>query len=91
MENKRLIKRYYIFDEGERAIHHPGLSLYNYIRCADMSYKEFARLANMPKKTVRHLCKGKIDVTPDIADRLADVIGGTARNWLDAQEAWDEV
>ena len=89
--NKRLVKRYYIFDRGEQAVYHPGFSLYNYIRCADMSYKEFARLANMPTRAVRRLCKGKLNVTPDIADRLANVIGEASRHWIEAQEVWDEV
>lgn len=90
MISKRLVKYYYTFDRGEQAVFHPGLSIYNYIRCTDMSYKEFARLANMPTKAVRRLCRGKLNVTPDIADRLADVIGGEPRHWIVAQEVWDE-
>ena len=89
-----MIKTVWVFDEHYKVPHtvsHPGISLYNYIRCADMSYKEFARLANMPTRAVRRLCRGKLNITPDIADRLADVIGGTPRHWIEAQEAWDEV
>lgn len=94
MLKNKVIKTVWVFDDQykiPRVISHPGISLYNYIRCADMSYKEFARLANMPTRAVRRLCRGKLNITPDIADRLADVIGGAPRHWIEAQEAWDEV
>jgi len=74
----------------ERRPSHPGKILREVV-LPDLAITqtEFARELGVSRRTVSELINGKRQLTPDMAIRLARLIGGTPGGWLKIQQALD--
>jgi antitoxin HigA-1 len=69
---------------------HPGEILREDVLPAlDMTQAEFAKRLGVSRLTVSELLNGKRGVSPDMALRLARLLGGGAESWLNMQRALD--
>ena len=55
-----------------------------------LTQKEFANRSNLTEKNVSDIVNGKVAVTPDIAEKLANVSGMSIQSWLNLQLSYDE-
>ena len=59
----------------------PGATIKEQLENRSMSQKEFASRMGMSEKHVSHLVNGKVQLTPDAANRLEMVLGLPANFW----------
>ncbi|WP_340611864.1 HigA family addiction module antitoxin [Xenorhabdus bharatensis] len=53
----------------------------------NMSLRELAQALDAPPSTIERIVEGRAAVTPEMAKRLASVLGSTPEMWLRLQEA----
>lgn len=78
----------------KKNIVHPGI-----IVCGEMEYlgitvEELAQRMSLEADTLRLLIAGEGNVSPEIAEKLEQVIGSTAEQWLriqDTYNAWESL
>jgi addiction module HigA family antidote len=69
---------------------HPGeMLLEEFLQPAGISQAEFARRVGWTKARLNELIKGKRGVTADAALDLAEVLGTSARLWMNLQATYD--
>ena len=68
---------------------HPGAILADEMARLAMSAADFASALSVPKGTVEALLSRRAGVTPELALRLAQCFGTSARFWTDLQNAYD--
>ncbi len=68
---------------------HPGKILADELAELVMSSAEFAAVLSIPAGTAQALLARRIGVTPELALRLAQCFGTSARFWMDLQNAYD--
>lgn len=68
---------------------HPAYYIKEIIEDMEMSQDEFAKRLNISGKTVSQLINGKINLSNDIASRLATLSGTNIELWLNLQKSYD--
>ena len=68
---------------------HPGAMLADEIARLAMSAADFAGVLSIPPATAEALLAKRAGVTPELALRLAQCFGTSARFWTDMQNAYD--
>lgn len=69
---------------------HPGEVLKElYLEPLELKIAEAARGLKVTRKHLSAIVNGGSSVTPDMALRLAKALGGSARSWLNMQQAYD--
>ena len=68
---------------------HPGERLAEELAALGMSVASLARAGGIPTQHLAEIVGGRRPVTPEIALRLADRVGPSARFWLSLQVAHD--
>ena len=76
-------------DPADNAPAHPGAILADAIARLAMSAADFAAVLSIPTTTAEALLARRADVTPELALRLAQCFGTSARFWTDLQNAYD--
>lgn len=56
---------------------HLGLYLKESLETKEMTAAEFSERTELPKRTVEDLIEGKIDVSPELASKLASFFGNS--------------
>lgn len=74
----------------DRLAFHPGTYLEDLIEELGLTHKEFANQSNLTEKKVSDIINGRAVVTPDIAEKLANVSGMSIQSWLNLQLSYDE-
>lgn len=67
---------------------HPGRYIAESMEELEIGTRELARALDVAPSTVTRLVAGNAVVTPEMAIRLAAVIGSTPEMWLRLQDAW---
>lgn len=57
--------------------------------CVELKIADSARGLKVTRKHLSAIVNGRSSVTPDMALRLAKAFGGSARSWLNMQQAHD--
>ncbi len=60
----------------------PGRTLKSELAENNLSQKDFAQLIERPPQFVSELIRGKRELTPDTANRIAAALGGSASFWM---------
>ena len=70
---------------------HPGGLIYRtYIEpFSEITGNKIADQLDVARSTFSRLLTGKAGVSPEMAVRLSEVLGGTAESWLTLQESYD--
>ena len=68
---------------------HPGAILADEIKRFAMSAADFAAVLSIPTATAEALLAKRAGITPELALRLAQCFGTSARFWTDLQNAYD--
>ena len=68
---------------------HPGKILSDELAQLAMSAADFAAVLSIPTTTAEALLARRAGVTPELALRLAQCFGTSARFWTDLQNAYD--
>ncbi|MDR6984433.1 addiction module HigA family antidote [Rheinheimera pacifica] len=68
---------------------HPGELIKETMEALDVSARKLALALDVAPSTVQRLISGKSDVSPEMAIRLAAVIGSSERVWMGMQDAYD--
>ncbi|BES86750.1 transcriptional regulator [Pectobacterium araliae] len=68
---------------------HPGGLVKESMESLDLSARRLAKALNVAPSTVQRLIAKKADISPEMALRLAIVLGGTADVWLGMQRDFD--
>ena len=74
----------------DRLAFHPGTYLEDLIEELGLTHKEFANQSNLTEKKVSDIINGRAIVTPDTAEKLANVSGMSIQSWLNLQLSYDE-
>lgn len=74
----------------DRLAFHPGTYLENLIEEYGLTQKEFANRSKLTEKNVSDIVNGKVAVTPDIAEELANITGIGFQSWINLQSSYDE-
>jgi antitoxin HigA-1 len=67
---------------------HPGLVIQAALDELNVSLREFARAMDIAPSTASRILIGKASLTPEMAVKLAVVIGSSAEVWLKLQNAY---
>lgn len=70
---------------------HPGALIHRtYIEpFEEITANKVADQLNVARSTFNRLLNGKAGVSPEMAVRLSEVLGGSAESWLTLQESFD--
>jgi len=68
---------------------HPGEHLRDEIEVRGLSVAEAAEGLGITRQALYNVLNGKSAITPEMAVRLEQGIGGTAESWLDLQVEYD--
>ncbi len=68
---------------------HPGLGLRDDLEALGLSVAAAAVALGVTRQQLYNVLKGKSGVSPDMALRLEQAVGGTAESWLAMQVAYD--
>ena len=70
---------------------HPGEILQEELLMPrNISPQELAQILKVPEEQINLVCKGKADITPDLATRLAIYFDSTVEFWLNLQRSYDK-
>lgn len=69
--------------------YHPGSYLNEALKSMKMTAAEFSERTGLPKETVEDLIEGKIDVSPELASKLASFFGNSPDVWINLQTSYD--
>lgn len=69
---------------------HPGLDLTKLLIKRHIDPKRASGLLGITEVELKELCGGRMDVTEELADRLARGFGGTKEVWLERQNKYSE-
>ncbi|HDI3035738.1 HigA family addiction module antidote protein [Cronobacter sp. EKM101R] len=67
---------------------HPGEIIADIMEELDISIRELARALNAAPSTVQRLVSGTASISPEMAIKLAAVLGSTPEAWLRFQSAY---
>lgn len=79
-----------IREEGNLIVFHPGKYLGDVIADLGINHNEFAIRTGIKAKTISLLLSGKANVSMDIAAKLSQTLGTSARLWLNLQITYEE-
>lgn len=79
-----------IREEGNLIGFHPGKYLGDIIADLGINHNEFAIRTGIKAKTISLLLSGKANVSMDIASKLSQTLGTSARLWLNLQVTYEE-
>ena len=69
---------------------HPGEVLKDGVFTGtDLSIKQFAERLGVTRAALSRVINGRADISPDMALRLADALGGSAESWLHMQANYE--
>lgn len=69
---------------------HPGEVLKDGVFTGNLlAIKQFAEQIGVTRNTLSRILNGKTALSPDMALRLADALGGSAESWLQLQANYD--
>ncbi len=69
---------------------HPGEVLKDGVFTgSELTIKTFAEQIGVTRVTLSRILNGKAAISPDMALRLADALGGSAESWLHMQSNYD--
>ena len=77
-------------DRKPAEVCHPGEHLADELNARHLFYEDFCDDTGFQLGTMIGLLGGDIDITPEIADGLSNVLGMSAFYWLNLQRAWDD-
>ncbi|EEI4448004.1 HigA family addiction module antidote protein [Salmonella enterica] len=64
---------------------HPGEIIAEILEDQGVSLRQFAVAMNIAPSTASRILSGKVNITPEMAVKLAIVLGGDAESWLNLQ------
>ncbi|HAG0017977.1 TPA: HigA family addiction module antidote protein [Salmonella enterica] len=64
---------------------HPGEIIAEILEDQGVSLRQFAVAMNIAPSTASRILSGKVSITPEMAVKLAIVLGGDAESWLNLQ------
>ncbi|EFG8149767.1 HigA family addiction module antidote protein, partial [Escherichia coli] len=67
---------------------HPGEIIADILEDQNIGIRELARALDVAPSTVQRLVSGNATISPEMAVRLAAVLGGTPSSWIRLQTAW---
>ena len=67
---------------------HPGEIIADILEDQNIGIRELARALDVAPSTVQRLVSGNAAISPEMAVRLAAVLGGTPASWIRLQMAW---
>lgn len=70
-----------------RAVH-PGEILSNELEYRHISSKDLAKEIDMPESALNEFLDGKIDLTPELANKLQYSLGISAKSWMQIQKGY---
>lgn len=73
----------------KRIAQHPGEHIYDILKLSGMSQRELADQIGWLPPHVNALIKGKRHVSASLAIKLENILGLTAKKWMDAQVDYD--
>jgi antitoxin HigA-1 len=76
-------------DKNRRPTHPGEILLEDVLPEIGITQTEFAERLKVSRRTVSEILHGHRSITPDMAIRIARLIGGTADGWLRMQQAVD--
>ncbi|PKE29636.1 addiction module antidote protein, HigA family [Rahnella sp. AA] len=66
----------------------PGEVIGEILEDAGVSLRQFATAMDIAPSTASRILNGKVNITPEMALKLAVAVGGTAETWLNIQNAY---
>lgn len=69
---------------------HPGYYVAEYIETKRINHAEFAEKLGISENLLDKLLDGQLDVTDELARKIANVIGTSAAFWVNLQMAYNE-
>lgn len=68
---------------------HPGQGLRDDLDALGVSVAEAAKALGVTRQQLHNVISGKSSITPDMAVRLEQGVGGTAESWIAVQRDYD--
>lgn len=69
---------------------HPGYYLKEVVDASGLGLEEFARRLTATPDSLSLLMEGEQRLTPEMAERLSELLGTSVAYWLNLQSAYDE-
>ena len=76
---------------GNKVAFHPGYYIQEYIEEMRLTQEDFAKRLGTTPKNVSYIVRGEQNVSVDIANKLARMIGTSANYWLNIQSEYDNL
>lgn len=74
------------FDPGKLGLSPPGETIRDILEEFRWTTFQFGQKINMSNEEVGKLLIGEMKITPELAEKLANVLGSTSRFWLALEE-----
>ena len=68
---------------------HPGKVLKDAVCASGSRVRTFAKRLGLSCDAFEDIVAGRAEITPELAQQLASVLGGSAESWLRLQEDYD--
>ena len=68
----------------------PGESLLEDIECLGISREQLAARCRLPLETIDQVIAGRREITPALAESLAQILGNQASFWLNLERLYQE-
>lgn len=66
----------------------PGEIISEILEDGGVSLRQFAKAMDIAPSTASRILNGKVTITPEMALKLAAVVGSTAETWISVQSAY---
>lgn len=70
---------------------HPSVHIKNIIDGMGIDKKEFAKRLGVTQKTVNRIMNGKENISNDLAQKLATMLGTSVCVWINLQKLYDDI
>lgn len=69
---------------------HPGYYIAEYIATTGIKHAKFAKNLDISEVLLGKLLDGQLDITDELAMKIANVVGTSAAFWINLQKAYNE-
>ncbi|MDR1836024.1 MAG: HigA family addiction module antidote protein [Fusobacteriaceae bacterium] len=80
-----------VYENGNKIIFHPGYYIQDYIEEGFYTIEDFAEGLEVSRQTILQIIDGEMDITTDLANKLAEMLNISANVWLDLQRDFNSV
>lgn len=74
----------------DKVVFHPGYYISEIIKESGLTQDDFTKSLDITPEDLSRLMNGEQDFTPDIARKLAQLLGTSVEYWLNLQSAYDK-